>query len=109
MVDAATGQRIRRLRDRGPITSGAKPGLFKSTREKQLSNTLQSTFDLLALLRTGTAGEENQVKRLQAEFNIGSLDSDTTILNRIQAMKQEFEGFKKEFVEKYTTREKEII
>ena len=92
-TDPMSGKVRTFLTDRGPIAGGAKPGVFKSTREKELRDTHNAAIDLLALLRTGTAGEEAQVKRILSEYNIGGLDTNETITNRLKAMEEEFQGF----------------
>ena len=91
--DPLSGKSKMFLTDRGPIAGGAKPGFLKSTREKELRDTHNAAIDLLALLRTGTAGEEAQVKRILSEYNIGGTDTDETIINRLKAMEEEFTGF----------------
>src|SRR3990167_8918519 len=93
LTDPFSGKTKSVLTDRGPITGAVKPGFLKSTREKELRDTHNSLLDLLALLRTGTAGEEAQVNRLKTEYNIGGTDTDETIMNRLNAVEEELRGF----------------
>lgn len=98
----AQGRPIGTVKNRKPIT------VYKLTPEdylgqlmsptlspdaKALRSDLNSAIDLIAMLRTGKAGESVQQARLMAERNIGETDQTQTILDRISALEDEIKGF----------------
>lgn len=62
---------------------------------KQLRDDLENSFALLALLRTGKAGEVKQISNIRDTHNIGESEAGQpdTIIRRLDDMERELRGF----------------
>lgn len=74
----------------GPITNWNPR---RSEGSKKLQDTLNASYDLLAMLRTGKQGEKTQVGQIKKEYPVGENDTDETIIRRIEQMETEINGF----------------
>ena len=84
------------VKQRGPISITRPHGysdILMGTNQKALRDKLNRTWDLLAMLRTGVAGEARQKESLRAQSNIGEFDSAKTIIERIKALEREIRAF----------------
>lgn len=92
LIGAQGGQ----VANKAPISITRPSGhsdVLMSTSQKALRDKLNRTWDLLAMLRTGVAGEAKQKESLKAQSNIGEFDSPQTINERIEAMEREIQAF----------------
>ena len=63
--------------------------------KKQLRDEIENAISLLALLRTGKAGETSQIKQIRSTSTIGQGEQDDprTVIRRLNHLEREFRGF----------------
>lgn len=78
-----------------PFTGQVIRNPYASSDAKQLRDDLDNAFALLALLRTGKAGEIRQIQNIRSTHNIGEGEQKDpkTVIRRLNDLEKELRGF----------------